>query len=109
MITEKEVERAAEYIRINAGDHAKAKSDRIYLTQYRKSLKSLKMIKAEGTDKTRESIAYADQEYIANLEAMGFAVEKEETLKWKFIAAQAKIEIWRTQQANNRGQDRVLS
>lgn len=106
MITEKEAEQAAEYIREFAPQLAKAKSDRIYLEQYRKSLKALKMIEAEGTDKTRESIAYADQEYIANIEALGNAVEKEETIKWKFVAHQAKIEIWRTQQANNRAQDR---
>jgi hypothetical protein len=66
------------------------------------------MMEAEGTDKTRESYAYADREYLANIEALGHAVEKEETIKWKFVAAQAKIEIWRTEQANNRGQDRTL-
>lgn len=104
MITEKEVERAAEYIRESAPHFAKAKADRIYLEQYRKSLKALKMIEAEGTDKTRESIAYADQEYLANIEALGHAVEKEETIKWKFVSAQAKIEIWRTEQANKRAQ-----
>lgn len=107
MISEQEAERAAEYIREFASQFAKAKADRIYLEQYRKSLKALKMIEAEGTDKTRESFAYADQEYLANIEALGHAVEKEETIKWKFVAAQAKIEIWRTQQANNRHQDKA--
>jgi hypothetical protein len=109
MITEKEVEKSAEYIREYAPQLAKAKADRIYLEQYRKSLKALKMIEAEGTDKTRESIAYADVEYVANIEALGHAVEKEETIKWKFVAHQAKIDIWRTQQANNRNQDKVLA
>lgn len=106
MITEKEAEQAAEYIREFAPQFAKAKADRIYLEQYRKSLKALKMMEAEGTDKTRESIAYANPEYLANIEALGHAVEKEETIKWKFVSAQAKIEIWRTEQANNRSIDR---
>ena len=105
MIAEHEAEKAAEYIREFAPQFAKAKADRIYLEQYRKSLKALKMLDAEGTDKTRESCAYADPEYLANIEALGYAVEKEETIKWKFVAAQAKIGIWRTEQANNRNQD----
>lgn len=105
MITEKKVEQAAEYLRNEAPNYAKAKGDRIYLEQYRKSLKAIKMQEHEGTDKTRESKAYSDIEYLANIEALGHAVEKEETIKWKFIAAQAQIEIWRTQQANNRAID----
>jgi hypothetical protein len=106
MIEEKEVEKAVEYIRTEAENYAKAKATRIYLEQYRKSLKALRMIEADGTDKTRESVAYANEEYIANIEALGNAVEIEETIKWKMIAAQAMVEVWRTQQANNRTIDR---
>jgi len=38
----------------------------------------------------------------------GEAVEIEEKLKWDLIAAQARIEVWRTEQANNRNQDRTM-
>ena len=57
MITENEVEKAAEYIRDNAPEYAKAKADRIYLEQYRKSLKAIKMMEAEivSTQEKRSS------------------------------------------------------
>lgn len=34
------------------------------------------------------------------------AGEVEEKLKWDLVAAQARVDIWRTEQANNRLQDR---
>jgi hypothetical protein len=106
MITEKEAEKAAEYIRANASVYAKAKSDRIYLEQYRKSQKAILFNECEEkTVQAKESYAYAHPEYLANIEALGHAVEKEETVRWKFVAAQQKIELYRTQQANNRAID----
>jgi hypothetical protein len=34
-------------------------------------------------------------------------VEVEEQLRWTLIAAQARVEIWRSQEASNRLQDRA--
>jgi hypothetical protein len=107
MITEERAERAAEYIRDNAAKYAEAKGNRIYLDQYRKSLKAIKMNECQGTDKTREAFAYSDEEYLANIKALGDAVQIEETIRWEMVAAQQVIEIWRTQQANNRAVDRA--
>lgn len=103
MISEKEVEKAAQFIRDNADSLAKAKAERIYLEQYRKSKKAMLIQKATGTIQVRDSFAYAHPEYIELLEGLKAAIEVEERLKWIMIAAQAKIEIWRTQQANARG------
>ena len=64
---------------------------------------------AESTEKTaaaKEIYAYAHPDYIVVLDGLREAVEKEETLKWKLTAAEAKIEIWRTESANNRTIDR---
>jgi hypothetical protein len=36
------------------------------------------------------------------------AVDKEEALRALIDAAKLRTEIWRTEQANNRGQDRAL-
>lgn len=103
MIREKDIEKAAEFIRDNAPKIAKAKSSRIYLEQFRKSQKALLMNECEE-DKVnaKEIYAYAHPEYISNLEALSDAVREEEEIKWMMIAAQAKIEIWRSQQATNR-------
>jgi hypothetical protein len=106
IIKDEEVEKACNFMRDNAALYGKAKAERIYFEQFRKTIKALKMKDAEGTDKTRESEAYSHPEYVANLEALKLAVEREETTKWMMIAAQAKVEVWRTEQANNRAIDR---
>lgn len=99
---------AAEYLRNNAPLYAKAKSERIYLEQFRKSKKALLM--AESTERTaaaKEIYAYAHPDYILLLEGLREAVETEETIKWEMTSAEAHIEIWRTESANNRQIDRA--
>lgn len=63
---------------------------------------------SEQTGVAQERDAYAHPEYIALLEGLKMAVEIEEQLKWTLIAAQARVEIWRSQEASNRMQDKVM-
>ncbi len=102
MITDEDVESAANFIRDNAKHYAKAKSERIYLEQFRKTKKALLMNSTQGTDKTREAYAYAHEDYIQLLEGMREARENEERLRWLMVSAEHKMDLWRTQQANNR-------
>lgn len=103
MITEKEVEAANDYIRDNAPKYAKAKSERVYLQEFRKSkLAILYNTQKDGTDKAKDSYAHAHPEYLEVIEGIRSAVEEEETINWRMKAAQEKVDIWRTQQANNR-------
>lgn len=100
---------AVDYIIKHAGTFAKAKAQRVYLEEFRKSKKAILM--AESTDKAanaREQYAYAHPEYLTLLQGYKEAVEVEEKLRWDLIAAQARVEIWRTEQANNRNQDRAM-
>lgn len=107
MITEKEVERAASYIRDNSPEYAKAKAERVFLQEFRKSQKALLINECdEKTAQAKESYAYAHDDYIQVIEGLREAVEQEEKLRWMITAAQVKIEIWRTEQANNRNIDR---
>ena len=98
--------KAIEFILENAPLYAKAKSDRIYLEEFRKTKKALLMKEAmemgieSGVAQERE--AYAHYEYAELLKGLAVAIEKEETLKWKLMAAQMKTDIWRTEQANER-------
>lgn len=55
----------------------------------------------------KEMEAYANDDYVKLLEGLKEAVEVEEKLKWQLIAAQARIEIWRSQEATNRTIDRA--
>ena len=97
--------KAVEYILKNAGRFAKAKAERIYLEEFRKSKKALLMgqSSAEAAN-AREQYAYSHQEYIDLLDGLKQAVEIEEKLRWDLIAAQARVEIWRTESANARNE-----
>lgn len=92
--------------------YAKAKAERVYLEHFRKSKKALLMKDAEvagaKTSAAQETVAYAEPAYIELLEALRDATYREENAKWKLTAASCQIEIWRTECANNRTQDRTM-
>jgi hypothetical protein len=46
----------------------------------------------------QETFAYAHPDYIQILEGIREAVETEERYRWLMTAAQARIEVWRTEQ-----------
>jgi hypothetical protein len=98
--------KAVEYIIKNAPGYAKAKAERIYLEEFRKSKKALLMKDAlsNGIEaaNAQEREAYANPEYQALLKGLAAAIEAEETLKWMLEAARMKTDIWRTEQANTR-------
>ena len=98
--------KAVEFIMANAPVYAKAKSERIYLEEFRKTKKALLMKDAmvAGFDSAagQEREAYAHPDYKSVLVGLAAAIEKEETLRWHLMAAQMKAEIWRTESANDR-------
>ena len=98
--------KAIEFIMANASKYAKAKAERMYLEEFRKTKKALLMKQAmeAGFESavSQEREAYAHQEYQDLLVGLGAAIEIEETLKWQLTAAQMKSEIWRTESANER-------
>ena len=103
MITDEQVEAAVDYMRDNALKLSKAKGASIYLGDYSKVVKS--QIMRENDDQPigkQESIAYADSRYDQHLKAKRIADEEYEYLRWMMEAAQAKIDVWRTQSSNNR-------
>jgi hypothetical protein len=97
---------AVDFLLKNAGLFAKAKAERVYLEEFRKSKKALLMQEAflAGVDTMagQERDAYARSEYRELLEGLKAAVEQEEKLKFQLIGAQLRVDIWRTNQANNR-------
>ncbi len=110
MISEAKVEKALEYMRTEARALAEAKGQRIYLQEFRKTQKGLLIQAAFGhpseqinkTAASREAYAYAHDDYVKILAGLKEAVIIEEEAHWKMIAAQAFVEVWRTQQATNR-------
>lgn len=100
--------KAVDYIVKNAKRFAKAKAERVYMEEYRKSLKAILMKRSmEAAIGAQEREAYAHDEYVQLLQALKEAVEIEEKLRWDLIGAQARVEIWRTEQANNRAEGKA--
>jgi hypothetical protein len=95
--------KAIQFLIDTAPLYAKAKADRMFLEEFRKSRKA-QLASQAGTEVLgkQETFAYAHPEYIQILEGIREAVEKEETYRWMMTAAQAKIEVWRTQQYSAR-------
>ena len=109
MNEEIDVFRCLDFIRDNAKKYAQAKANRIFLEEWRKSLKATLMATQLGDPvNAQERYAYAHPEYAELLEGLKVAIEQEENLRWKLIAAQAKIEVWRSLSANQRAEAKVL-
>jgi hypothetical protein len=98
--------KTVDFILENAPNYAKAKAERIYLEEYRKTKKALlmKVAMEAGYESAvaQEREAYAHPDYQVLLKGLAEAIEEEETLKWKLTAATIKGEIWRTESANER-------
>lgn len=100
--------KAVEFLITNAAKFAHAKAARVYLEEFRKSKKALLMSQsAERAANAREQFAYAHPEYQQLLCDLRTAIEVEEELRWQQVAAQLRVEVWRSQEATNRGQERA--
>ena len=101
--------KAVDFLLANAPRYAKAKAERIYIEQYRKSLKSILFTESDSkTVADREAEAYSHPKYLDLLHGLKAAVEAEEALRWQMVAAEARIEVWRSQEASNRAVDRAF-
>ena len=104
--------RSLDFIRDNAPAYAKAKSDRVYLEEFRKTKKALLMQDAElhghKSAAAQEREAYAHPEYMALLDGLRAAVEEEEKFRWLMVAAQAKVSAWQTIEATKRLEMKVI-
>lgn len=102
---------AVDYMISKSTEYAQAKANRIYVEEYRKTLKAELCKKAleKGYEavNAQEREAYSHPDYKKHLEAIKEAVEAEEKLRWMLIAAEARISVWRSLEASNRVQDKV--
>ena len=100
---------AAHFIIANARKFAEAKAQRMYLEENRKALKALLMNDSQGkTVADREQYAYSHKTYQELLQSYKNAILDEETLRIQIRGAELAIEVWRSEQATNRNQERTL-
>lgn len=101
---------AIDFIFQNAPEYAKAKAERVYLEEFRKTKKALLMkaaLQKYEAVSAQEREAYAHPEYQELLKGLQAAIEIEEELKWKLEAARLRIEVYRTEEASARMQMRA--
>ena len=102
---------AVDFMIAKSKAYAIAEGNKTYMEELRKTIKAEQMAAAElrghKTAAIQEREAYASAPYKQHLLALQEAVEVREELKWMMVAAQARIECWRTQSANDRNIDRA--
>lgn len=99
--------KALDFMRDNAPLYAQAKAHVTYMTEYRKTLKAMLMNKCNAkTQSEKEAFAYAHPDYQAHLVAQAAAIEEAERLRWLMVAAEAKIEVWRSLESSARAEGR---
>jgi hypothetical protein len=104
-------QKSVDYMVAKAGEYAQAEASKVYMEEMRKTIKAEQMIVAEAlghkTAAMQEREAYASERYKHHLDVLRTAVEERERLRWMLIAAQARIEVWRSQNASNRNIERA--
>lgn len=92
----------------NAPKLAQAKANRVYMEEYRKTLKA-QLMRACGLEAigAQEREAYAHADYVGHLAALKEAVRQEEMMRWRMIADQSSVEVWRSLESSNRMIDRA--
>jgi len=103
MVTDEDIDRALDWLVVNATKAAQARANRVYMEEQRKTIKA--QIMGEHLDKpigAQEREAYSDGRYLAHLQVMRDAIAEDERMRWLYVSAQAKIDAWRSLQANNR-------
>lgn len=107
---QKDINDAVDYIYSHGQKYAKAKGELTYLEEFRKSKKAMLMKTAMSngvkTAAAAEVEAYADVQYVELLKGIAAAAEAAEGLRWGLVAAQARVDVWRSLEASNRSMDR---
>jgi hypothetical protein len=85
---------------------SKFKGERISCENYRKVLKARLMKKAmlsgHNAVQAQEREAYSHQDYEKVIDALQIATEEETRAYWELEMFRTEIDVWRTEQANNR-------
>ena len=88
---------ALDFLRDNAIKLAQAKANRVYVEEFRKTLKA-QLMKEHAAHPlgVQEREAYADARYVAHLDALRAAVEQDERMRWLMTAAETRVSAWQT-------------
>lgn len=109
MISDTDIEKALDYLRDSMEVAAQAKADKVYMTEYRKVKKAELMgLSNDAAINAQERFAYAHADYKEFLLGLKEAIYQDAKHDFLREAANAKIEAWRTQQANERTMGKIV-
>ena len=92
----------------NAEAYAQAKAQVTYLTEHRKTVKALGFQRSlKNTMAEKEADAYTTDDYQTCVEGLRDAVAEAERLRWMLVAAQARVDCWRSMEASNRAVEKA--
>lgn len=104
MLTDRDAEDAADWLLKNAEEFGRVRAERIYAEEYLRSLRALIASESNATSEAaRDREALASPRYTAQLVLVRDAVREDEIARARRVAAEMRIEVWRTQAANQRG------
>ena len=109
-ISDEALEKAIDYLRDTAEEAAQARANRLYLDDFSRVLRAQIMSEhlAEAVN-AQERFAYSDIRYRNHLEGLKQAIYEDERYRFLRDAAAAKVEAWRTYQANLRAEGKAYS
>jgi hypothetical protein len=102
VITDDRAEAALEYLRDTAKQIGLARGALAYRDASLRRIKSLELLKAEGSLGEREAQAYASDAYKEAIEALENITAEYETIRALREAADLTIRVWQSQQASAR-------
>lgn len=104
MISDKDAEKAILWIKTNAEEAANARANRIYQEEQRKAvIARLASCAPHGTSESaRDRLARGNEEYNEHLRTLRESVFVDEKYRRLYEAAQAQIDIYRTQESTRR-------
>lgn len=107
MNEEIDIFKVLDFMRDNSHAYAKAKAERQYLENYRKTVKAQQMkLHLSIPVSAQEREAYASEAMIEVDKAIQAATEEEAKLYWLLSSAQVKADVWRSLSASQRAEGR---
>ena len=100
---------AMDFLRDNASEAGRLKGQVYILTEMRKTVKARLMNLAleAKSEAAKETFAYSHPDMEAHIYKTGEAVAEYETLRLLILAAEAKLEAWRSLEASARNEIRL--
>ena len=99
---------AIDFMIKNSEAYANAKAQVVYLTEYRKTVKAIGFQRSlKNTMAEKEADAYTTDEYTSCVEGLREAVAEAERLRGMLVAAQARVDCWRSMEASNRAVEKA--